>query len=186
MGQLGFREAKQFTKSHTASQHLVSVGYTPPRVQPAWSRILGCGDSSSPPLSFGSRMAWVDFVLSASIFLSYDHFLVLCQQLNHMTLNPPSTLDKLVPSSAYFTDKEADTHQPAQGHPAGQWQPGLKASLSPIPSRLFSVQYPASLPCLLKDHINIEKALMLGFLQDPRWVMIQGLTCRGSSPLGGR
>ena len=27
---------------------------------------------------------------------------------------------------------------------------------------------------------------MLGFLQDPRWVMIEGLTCRGSSALGGK
>ena len=49
-----------------------------------------------------------------------------------------------MPSSACFRDQEADTHQPAQGHPAGQWQPGLKASLSHSRSgALF-----CSVPCL--------------------------------------
>ena len=47
----------KFTKGHTASQHLVSTGRTPPRNQPNESRVLGCGadwwevagEDSSPP-----------------------------------------------------------------------------------------------------------------------------------------
>ena len=64
----------------------------------------------------------------------------------------------------------------------------------PTPDQaLFSAQYPASLPCLstsgissLHFLVSMITAPKLGLLQDPRWVVVWGLTFRGSSPLGGR